>query len=737
MSKDPQRKGIVWRLMEGLRSLMRPKARAATEPAVASAPAAAPVPAPTFSLDHLAHRLYHADDPVAALRDFADNVGKRLAAGNAVAPLEAFLAHALVDAGIDETDVRLPSLSIVRPRTSGLFYVRVNELSLAYLALLRVLGIEAALNAAYFASSYFGEAGPASEAEAWRFAHRVSSSIISQIADRKESEAAPDGRGRDGEWAVRKAIASGIECFQLPFRLNARFRANVAAGEVAFACDLAPRRLMWKRTSLDGASVVPTTSDMQRRAATDYNTRLSILLAACAFESSPRIGRVWVAGTLDTARNHSCLYSVCFDRERFSKLDLAEIEDPLEILRIFEAALDEKDGVLVPVQQTFSLDDERFCPPKRFEAPEISTRTLPEPLAHALGASSVAGLGIDERARREAIAREISRKLGSSTTENVAAILDAAGDDPDPSVRAAAERTVRKLIEGSIAEDVFAIAREFTEGDTLSAAVNQARLLFGAREIEAAESLLAATLDALAPVYADSASVVYRVFSSYVDRVIYNRLGFDAGKTTLLAPSAYLEALLMHALSLSMLGRHDEALSVARRAKELCPVGAQAQLALTQCLEAAGRMLEAVDELRSLLSRAHDTVGIGFGYYRMAYFQWQLGETACAQACYLRALRFMPSVMPLVSPELQIMALQGADRLEDISDEAVDNLLAEHDIPLAPTREIGEIFFEAMRASLDAEIFPVARSFLITLGTMSRDDVFFGVLRSLEDEPDR
>lgn len=730
-----QRKGIGRRLIESLRSLMRSKA--ASEPAAAAEPAPEPVAVPTFSLDHLARRLYHADDPAAALCDFVANVERRIAAGNAVAPLEAFLAHALADAGVGETDVELPSLSIVRPRASGLFSVRVNELSVAYLALLRVWGIGAALNAAYFVSSYFGSAGPATEAEAWQFAHRVSSSIISQITEREADGPALDEHDRDGEWSVRKSIALSIESFQLPFRLNARFRVNVAAGEVAFTCNLAPRRIMWKRTSLDGVHVVPTTSDMQRRAATDYNARLAILLAACAFKASPRIERVWVAGTRDTAHHHSCLYSVCFDRERFSELDLAGIKNPLAILRAFEAALDEKDGVLAPVQQTFSLDDERFCPSRRFEAPEVSARILPEHLAHALGASSVAGLAIDEKVRREAIAREISRKLGSSTAENVATILDAAGDDPDPSVRAAAERTVRKLIEGSIAEDVFDITREFTEGDTLSAAVNQARLLFGAREIEAAESLLSATLGPLASVYADSASVVYRVFASYVDRVIYNRLGLDAGRTTLLAPEAYLEALLMHALSLNMLGRHDEAIEVARRAKELCPVGAQAQLALTQCLEASGRMLEAVDELRNLLLLAHDTVGIGFGYYRMAYFQWQLGETACAQACYLRALRFMPSAITLVSPELQIMALQGADRLEDISDEAVDELLAKHGIPLAPTREIGEIFFEGMRAALDAEIFPVARNFLITLGTMSRDDVFFGVLRSLEDEPDR
>ena len=42
-----------------------------------------------------------------------------------------------------------------------------------------------------------------------------------------------------------------------------------------------------------------------------------------------------------------------------------------------------------------------------------------------------------------------------------------------------------------------------------------------------------------------------------------------------------------------------------------------------------------------------------------------------------------------------------------------------------------------MSAALDAEVFPVAKSFLIALGAMHRNDVFYGVLRSLEDEPDR
>ena len=63
--------------------------------------------------------------------------------------------------------------------------------------------------------------------------------------------------------------------------------------------------------------------------------------------------------------------------------------------------------------------------------------------------------------------------------------------------------------------------------------------------------------------------------------------------------------------------------------------------------------------------------------------------------------------------------------------------LEENDIPVAPSQKVSEVLMDCARASLDAEVFPVAKSFLIALGAMHRNDVFYGVLRSLEDEPDR
>ena len=44
----------------------------------------------------------------------------------------------------------------------------------------------------------------------------------------------------DGEWAVRHAISQAIESFQLPYRLVANFRSNVADGNVAIEVQLTP-----------------------------------------------------------------------------------------------------------------------------------------------------------------------------------------------------------------------------------------------------------------------------------------------------------------------------------------------------------------------------------------------------------------------------------------------------------------------------------------------------------------
>jgi hypothetical protein len=87
---------------------------------------------------------------------------------------------------------------------------------------------------------------------------------------------------------------------------------------------------------------------------------------------------------------------------------------------------------------------------------------------------------------------------------------------------------------------------------------------------------------------------------------------------------------------------------------------------------------------------------------------------------------------------MSVLYLQTPDMVQgDMEPEAVEEILRAHDIPVAPTEETCELFYDCARASLDAEIFPVARNFARVMGSFMGDDIIAGVIRSLEDEPDR
>ena len=99
----------------------------------------------------------------------------------------------------------------------------------------------------------------------------------------------------------------------------------------------------------------------------------------------------------------------------------------------------------------------------------------------------------------------------------------------------------------------------------------------------------------------------------------------------------------------------------------------------------------------------------------------------------------MPGVATQMASQLSAIVLQlqgAATSSEPLSEDQVRAALAARDIAIAPTEEVSDVFFEGMRASLDAEIFPVAREFMTILGLMTHDDVYYGMLRSIEDEPD-
>ena len=383
----------------------------------------------------LVRELLGSREPLGRLRGFVTDVEGRAAGDasrqDALLPCgrERHLARRLREAGLFDDDVELPGLRVIQPRMTGLVYLRVTDRELPYLAKLRVMALEAALNEALL-SQAMPDANPAAgERDLVRDERLLRRSIAEQARTLGPATEPDDGCG---EWGCRRALAYGIEAFQLPFRLKADFRVNAAAGAAAFELALVPPRVMPGEAWVDELGVVAATGQMRRQMASDYNLRLGLLVAAWAFEGAPALNEVWVAGTLDTATSHECLYWGRLTRSDLEGIDLGPGLDPAEALRAAGVTMELDDGALLPVRQGFSLEDELFCPPARYDAPETSDRELPAEAARALGASCVADLGIDEACRRTRAADELTRGITDSTEGNVRLLMSLMTDGADP-----------------------------------------------------------------------------------------------------------------------------------------------------------------------------------------------------------------------------------------------------------------------------------------------------------------
>lgn len=693
----------------------------------------------TLDLDRLALRLVGSADPMGLLRALVADVRRRAERGGEATPsgLELFLAQRLDEAGIRDQGIELPAVRVVRPRTSDLFYLRIEEPEIPWASRTAVLSIEAALNETLLAERALDNPETAPLEEVVRCTQRVARSIVAQIPSVAERADGP----ASGEWDVRTAISYGIEAFRLPHRLTARFRVNVRRGAAAVEIDLTTPRTWAGTAYVDGLGLVPTTTQMRRRATTDYNLRLGVLLAGYVLTVAPELDAVWVAGVVDSPAGHACYYSVRLERSLLETVDLTGRLDPLALMRAADAELDVANGELSAVRQTFSLDDELFCPARRFEPAETSDETLPLSAAEALGCRLVRELGADEAAARRAASAALARELGETTADAVHALLavgNAEGAAPD--VHAAALRCVRALVDGTLDAEPLAVLEAFVDGGPLRAAVDRARdLLISGRPGEAGRAVEAQLADVDATgAYADDERRVWRSFSTHAERVLHNLMGNDDGREVALVPDAYLEAHLIASACAIAQGHAEDAVRHARRAAELAPASAQVSLNLAQCLEAAGDIAGAADELRRELTVAYDAESLGLGYLRMSQLQWQTGHVLAAQACYQRASRHLGGAALMTG--LAVAALLGQVAVASdgsLTTEQADSALGGADIPLAPTERLVGALLEAARAAVDTEHFDVARDVTRALCAAVRDDVTFGVLRSLEDEPDR
>ena len=571
--------------------------------------------------------------------------------------------------------------------------------------------------------------------------YRFNQALVSSIAAQVGTDPIPHASMSDvmGEWGVRQSISAGIETFRLPLRLVANFRVNLMGGDAAIVTKFVPAGAqpasVW---SEELGRIVPASHQMREMEATSYALRCVLLLASHAFRCSRRLCHVFVAVVLDTPTRHACLLTGDVVREALRELDLARSFDAVAACRQLGLTFKLQDGALTEVEQGFSLDDERFCPSTRFATVDLSSRLLPRFEANLLGATRVSDLAINENAHRSEVARELFRELTPSTEKNVREILGLTSRDSDPSVVDAGRRTARALIDGSLSDDdAYGMEDEFVDGDELTRACQRASQLL---ERNSAHEAVGVLTDALAPIdaldtYTDTDTVVWREFTSYVARTLFNRLLAKPGVTVRLVPNAYFGAQLLMATALMLDGKTEAALGFARRAQDLNPLDMSGTLRATRCLEILGRQDEAARELRHYLAYAFDPQGIGTCYYRLAFMEWHLGNLDVADACYQKAVVSQASCSGAAMLELQTMRAMTATK--GVEPKQVEKVLEEADVPLAPTEKVVGVLVEAAQAATDAEVFPVARSCATLLGALSGDDVMRGVVNSLEREPDR
>ena len=697
-----------------------------------------------LDMEELARQLTRDARPLATLRRIARSYDASAADADEPDAIRAYLARGLAEAGINDPDAHLPHVVVVYTGRSKTFYLRVTDSTVAWADMLRVLAIEGALNRALFAWENFRKHADSgmdpselTVEDCYRFNQALASSITAQLGS------APIRRASMsdvlGEWGVRQTISAGIETFRLPLRLTAQFRVNLMGGDAAIVCSFVPAEAqpssVW---SPELGRIVRASRQMREQMATDYAQRCALLLAAHAFRSSRRICHAFVAVTLDSPNHHTCLLSGDVSREQLRELDLSQEFDADKVCEQLGIRCPIENGRLTGTEQGFELDSERFCPRGRYESVDLSKRMLPSFEAQLLGAEHVCELSINENARRELMAQRVSRELGGSTERTVRRILRLTENDEDESVREAGKRCARHIIEGVLSPaDLLAFVEDFVEGDELSRSCNRAtHLLQEGKNAEAVEVLC----DVLAPIdaldtYRDEGDDTYRQFMSYVSRTLYNRLLAAPGERTHLVPDAYYGSQLLMSSALLAQGRAEEALGYARRAQDLDPLDMAAVLRIVRCHEVLDDNEAAATELRHWLEVAFDPQGIGVGYYRLAYLEWQLGNLELADACYQKAAVSRATCSGAAALELH--ALRALEAGQGVESSEVDEVLEAAGVPLAPTEQVIGVLVEAAQASCDAEVFPVARSFAALLGSLTGDDVMNGVVESSEHEPDR
>lgn len=631
--------------------------------------------------------------------------------------------------------------------------------------------LESALNRWLLVAERLGErSASASMAEC---AH-VEAHVIESIGDQACSLRPCDSRPSPstGDFAIYDHISQEMEKLRLPFRYVATFRVDAAAGVVAFSLTAPDADMMPAQRWEDVLDAWVDEDDAARAAcARRYAMRLGIVLAAMAFSSSDRVRRVAVSAyyfpkkridataSLDAdnplADGQEPAYRVLFDKDRFCEepaYDAALREDPAAFFARFEADFpDAPEGGKFSAEDPFDLMKRLVSWEARANVPEVDTLALPASRALAPLTGNSADMRIHHDApRRAAAARLVDEVVRKDTVaDRIGVVRSAQERFSDEREKASCNRLMRALVEGSVdLADQNAVMSCYFGEDVLKTAWMRAQAAKDDELPSAIEALREALVEEdLSGRYRDSEDACYRVFDSYVSRLIYNaiearkdeapfseltvvrRFGSLKRETRLAPDSLYYCCLeLSDALSRSF-DHVEEAMQYAERCVLMGPTIALGYRRLARAQMLIGEMGLSRETLHECLEICMRPEDIAAAYYQLAYVEWKSGNPSLGAAIYLASIMADEAVCLQSAAELQGLMMEEHVALPPR--ERIPEVLREAGVPLAPSDAVLSLVREGLVESLDAGMPAVARPLVAAYMAHRPDDALANILRAV------
>lgn len=457
----------------------------------------------------------------------------------------------------------------------------------------------------------------------------------------------------------------------------------------------------------DESYLIPAGKAVRRKDASAYTLRVALLLASFAFRASTRIQHVWVQAVREGTTRKDYVLSVDFDRARMATIDLHHTENLQAIYHRFVPAMRYEDAVLRPILPLCNIEDQRFCPSRRYTSIQDNTTKLRAAAARALGSKYASGLTISQNERAMHIGQELLGNLYSAATStcayehNVRELFACAKKYNDPLIDEAARRCAAKLVHQELACEPAAIVNEFVGGGALNTACKQAVKACNRRRYDAVIDLLEPIIDTVDVngTYVSDEQVSWQYFANYVDRARYNvecdaerawrahaakyagaagaagaqaagdgrkRIGKVTGtriskfpartglvsnvrnvrhnKTVMLVPDALFEARMCLSVAYGEKQQLNKAIVQAQRLVDIAPVDTRARMVLINSLVHAKKVDEAQTQICQLMQLAHENESLAFAYYNMAHIQAYKHHQLAAKACYDLAIHFLPEL---------------------------------------------------------------------------------------------